>query len=160
MSRFLTPSVFIERLPHTHQVLGDAYKVGMLQGQGHTSNSSLPKAYPGVQSYNYDTYALSGIMAMYLPSAGTARALDLYYKLGSFTPGKEADFAVFDVNPASVPELGLRNTRFEALPINGNLTRLEAALFGMSQMCDDRCTVATYSGGRKLYDRVLGELNP
>ena len=132
----------------------------MLQGQGSTTNASLPLAYPGSQSYNYNTYALSGIMAMYLPSAATARALDLYDKLGSFTPGKEADFAVFDVNPASVPEVGVRNVKFGALPINGNVTNLESALFGMYNLCDDRCTVATYSGGRKLYDRVLGELNP
>ena len=103
---------------------------------------------------------LHGYLSNICPPQSTARALDLYDNLGSFTPGKEADFAGFDVNPASVPELGVRNTRFEALPINGNVTKLEAALFGMYNLCDDRCTVATYSGGRKLYDRVLGELNP
>lgn len=128
-------------------------------GQNSMSNTSLINSWENPTA-SYLPYALSGIMAMYLPTAATARALDLYDKLGSFKAGKEADFAVLDMSAKDyVPELERRNVQFGGLPVT-DVKTLEISLHGMVQLCDDRCTVATYSGGRKLYDRVLGEMNP
>ena len=70
--------------------LGEAYKVGQLQGQ-----------------------PLDPLQAFYLATLGGARALDLDDRIGNLAPGKEADFLVLDL--AATPVLAARTGAGESL---------------------------------------------
>lgn len=102
------------------QTTNEAYKVAQLRGQ-----------------------KLSAFKALFLATLGGARALCLDDKLGSFDPGKEADFVVLD--PQATPLLALRNG--EGIP--QSLETLEDLLFSLVIMGGDRAVAATY---------ILGEL--
>src|SRR5439155_9727235 len=65
------------------RTLGEAYKVAQLQGQH-----------------------LSALRGFYLATLGGARALRLEERIGSFAPGREADFIVLD--PQATPLLSRR----------------------------------------------------
>jgi len=105
-------------------VLKDAYKVGMLQD-----------------------YRLSAFKLLYLATRGSAEALYLGDKLGTFDPGKEADFVVLDL--MATPELAARNRTPEVTSLD------EAAFktFGLIMLGGSRGVAATYVAGKKLYDR-------
>jgi len=106
-------------------VLKDAYKVGMLQD-----------------------YRLSAFKLLYLATRGSAEALYLGDKLGTFDPGKEADFAVLDL--VATPELASRNRD----PQINSLDQLAFKTFGLLTLAGDRGVVATYVAGKKLYERA------
>jgi guanine deaminase len=94
--------------------LGDAYKVAQLQGQ-----------------------AFTALRGFYLATLGGARALHLDDRIGSFAPGREADFVVLD--PDATPLVGRRM----------RLARtLEERLFAWMILGDERAIRACY---------VLGE---
>ncbi|KAF8062979.1 guaD [Scenedesmus sp. PABB004] len=106
------------------KVLNNGYKVAMLQN-----------------------YPVSGLKLLFLPMLGAARALYLDDRLGSFTPGREADFVVLNAT-------GTRELAFRA---NGNVTigtdrdRLEFLMFGVAVLGDERVVAATYVAGKRLY---------
>ncbi len=100
--------------------LGEAYKVQQLQG------TSLSPAY-----------------ALYLATLGGAKALSLDDKLGSITPGKEADFALLD--PAATPLLE-RRTSLRDDPLD--------VFFALMTLADDRAIAATYSAGKCVHTRT------
>ena len=91
------------------QTTNEAYKVAQLRGQ-----------------------KLSAFKALFLATLGGARALCLEDKLGSFDPGKEADFVVFD--PQATPLLALRNEG----GIPPTLEALEDLLFSLVILGSDR----------------------
>ncbi len=101
------------------RTLGEAYKVQQLQG------TSLSPAY-----------------ALYLATLGGAKALSLDDKLGSITPGKEADFALLD--PAATPLLA-RRTSLRDDPLD--------TFFALMTLGDDRAVAATYAGGVCVHRR-------
>jgi guanine deaminase len=68
------------------RTLGDAYKVGQLNGQ-----------------------PMDAVRGLYLATLGGARAMGLADRIGGFAPGMEADFVVLD--PAATPILAYRNAR-------------------------------------------------
>lgn len=105
-------------------VLKDAYKVGMLQD-----------------------YKISAFKGLYLATRGGADALYLEDKLGSFDPGKEADFVVFDV--MATPELAFRNQS----PEIRSLDDLAFKTFGLMMLGDSRAVCATYVAGKRLYEK-------
>ena len=104
--------------------LKDAYKVGMLQD-----------------------YRLSAFKSLYLGTRGSAEALYLDDKLGTFDPGKEADFVVIDL--MATPTLAARNQS----PQIGSLDELAYKTFGLIMLAEDRAIAATYVAGKKLYTR-------
>ncbi|BCU66299.1 guanine deaminase [Acinetobacter bouvetii DSM 14964 = CIP 107468] len=99
------------------QTIQEAYKVQQLQGD-----------------------KLSAFEALYHATLGGAKALDLAEKLGNFNLGKEADFAVLDLQPTALQQL--RQSRAKGL---------EDSLFALMMMGDDRNIHATYIYGQRAY---------
>lgn len=107
------------------QTTNEAYKVAQLRGQ-----------------------KLSAFKALFLATLGGARALCLDDKLGSFDPGKEADFVV--LNPQATPLLALRNEG----GIPPTLDALEDLLFSLVILGGDRAVTATYIMGEQAFSNV------
>jgi len=103
-------------------VLGDAYKVGMLQG-----------------------YKIGAFRGFYLATRGAAEALYLDDRLGSFDPGKEADLVVFDLR--SNPTLANRNGTSTA----HSLDEIAYKAFGLITVGGTDSVAATYVAGKPLY---------
>lgn len=104
------------------QTTNEAYKVAQLRSQ-----------------------KLSPFKALFLATLGGARALALDSVLGSFDPGKEADFVV--LNPQATPLLALRNPH----PTPADLDALSDLAFSLVIMGDDRAVDATYILGNKAW---------
>ena len=103
------------------QTMSDAYKVVQLQNQ-----------------------SLSVFQAFYLATLGAAKALSLEDKIGSFEPGKEADFVVWDLQ--ATPLMKLRNPE----PKSKNLAELNEKAFAMMILGDERTVTATYVAGKAV----------
>jgi guanine deaminase len=104
------------------RTLDEAYKVGQLQGT-----------------------ALDPFTALYLATLGGARALNLGDKIGSFEPGKEADFVVLDL--AATPLLARRMAAARTLA---------EKLFVLTILGDDRVVDQTWVMGRQVHARAAG----
>jgi guanine deaminase len=96
------------------RTMQEAYKVAQLQGQH-----------------------LSATRAFYLATLGGARALRLEDRIGSFAPGREADFVVLD--PRAIPLLARRE--------RASMT-LEERLFAWMILGDERGVRETYVMGK------------
>lgn len=104
------------------QTMADAYKVIQLQGG-----------------------QLSAFQAFYLATLGSAKALSLDEKLGSFDVGKEADFIVLDLQ--ATPLMALRN-----LTPTESLDDLASSAFALMMLGDDRAIKATYIRGNLAHE--------
>jgi guanine deaminase len=104
------------------QTMNEAYKVARLKG------SYLPAA-----------------RMFYLATLGAARSMQLDGQIGSFAPGREADFIVLD--PQATPLLARRT---------GRCNNLEELLFALALLGDDRTVLATFAAGRKVHERQPG----
>ena len=104
------------------QTMADAYKVIQLQGG-----------------------KLSAFQAFYLATLGSAKALSLDDKLGSFDVGKEADFIVLDLQ--ATPLMALRNP-----VLTTSLDDLASSAFGLMMLGDDRAIKATYIRGNLAHE--------
>ncbi|OON64252.1 guanine deaminase [Massilia sp. KIM] len=102
------------------QTMNEAYKVARLKG------SYLP-----------------ALRMFYLATLGAARAMRLEDTIGSFAPGREADFVVLD--PKATPLMARRTGRCESL---------EELLFALALLGDDRAVFETYSGGERVHRRA------
>lgn len=107
------------------QTTNEAYKVAQLQGQ-----------------------KLSPMQALFLATLGGARALCLGDKIGSFDPGKEADFVVLD--DRATPLLALRNGGEKSATLEAICDRI----FSLVIMGDDRAIDTTYIMGRPVHQRA------
>ena len=85
---------------------------------------------------------LSPLRAFYLATLGGARAMGLADRLGSFAPGKTADFVVLD--PAATPLMARRMARADGLV---------EALFVLMMLGDDRAVEVTYVAGEARWRR-------
>ncbi|WP_332673385.1 guanine deaminase [Aromatoleum sp.] len=101
------------------QTLNEAYKVLQLQGQ-----------------------RLSPERAFYLATLGGARSLYLDDRIGSFRPGREADFVILD--PAATPLLARRSAA---------AATIAERLFMLMLLGDDRAVAATYVLGEPAWRR-------
>lgn len=102
------------------QTLNEAYKVAQLQG-----------------------LSLHPLRQVYMATLGGARALSLGERIGSFAPGKDADFVLLD--EASTPMLSYRR---------GLCGSLLERLFLLTTLADDRAVAATYVAGRCQHRRL------
>ena len=93
--------------------MGEAYKVGQLGG-----------------------YSLSAIKAFYLATRGAANALHLEHRIGSITPGHDADIVVLDRH--STPLLKFRDSYCNSI---------EEVMFVLMTLADDRAVKAVYING-------------
>ncbi|HEX8739989.1 MAG TPA: guanine deaminase [Casimicrobiaceae bacterium] len=101
------------------QTLNEAYKVAQLAGQ-----------------------RLSPMRAFYLATLGGAQALGLDARIGSFEPGRDADFVVLD--PRATPLLAHRTAIAE---------HLSEKLFALMMLGDDRAVSMTCVRGRPAHVR-------
>lgn len=101
-------------------VLDDAYKVAMLQ-----------------------SYKLPSMVRWYLCTLGAAKALQIDDKVGSFKPGKEADFIVIDPESTSM-------VRYREQEVD-NIFDL---LFILMTLGSEQNIMATYIYGEEAYIRV------
>jgi len=99
--------------------MNEAYKIQQLQGE-----------------------ALDPFRALYLATLGGARALDLEERVGSFLPGREADFLVLDL--AATPLLDFRMKYCRTLA---------EKLFVLNTLGDDRLVQETWVLGRCAHVR-------
>ena len=83
------------------------------------------------------TATMSAARAFYFATLGGARALGLDERIGSFAPGREADFVVLD--PAATPIAARRAQQARSI---------EDQLFLLMMLGDDRSVRATAIGGR------------
>jgi guanine deaminase len=107
------------------ETMNEAYKVNQLR-----------KAYVDEPS---SVKPLDPFQSLYLATLGGARALSLDHKIGSFLPGREADFIV--LNSESTPLLSAR--------VKGS-KELKDKLFAFQILGDDRAILHTYIMGKKL----------
>jgi guanine deaminase len=130
------------------RVLEEAYKVGlcnntMLDGSVNPRDQDLAEA---------ERNKLSPYRAYYLATLGGARALYLDDVLGSFDPGKEADFVVLDWNA------GQRAMRWrQSLIADGSPETIDQAaqlLFGILAVGDDRNVAETWVAGQRAYQKA------
>jgi len=121
-------------------------KVGLGTDVGAGTSFSLlqttSEAYKVAQLRNQQ---LSPFQALFLATLGGARALSLDHVIGSFDPGKEADFIV--LNSQATPLLALRNPE----AIAQTLEALADLLFSLVIMGDDRTIEATYIMGQPVW---------
>jgi guanine deaminase len=85
---------------------------------------------------------LSASQALYLATAGAARALCLDDKIGTLESGSEADLTIIDLK--STPIIDYRMQFADSL---------EETLFVLMTMGDDRAIRATYIAGDLAYQR-------
>jgi guanine deaminase len=102
------------------QSLNEAYKIVKLQGD-----------------------KLSALEAFHLATLGSAEALELDDKVGSFRDGNEADFVVLDPNATPLLRFRMENAR-----------GIEEQLFVFMTLGDDRAIEATYLAGERAHARA------
>ncbi len=102
---------------------------------------TMSEAYKVMQLQNE---SLSVFQAFYLATLGAAKALSLEDRIGSFEPGKEADFVVWDLQ--ATPLMKLRNPDSKSK----NLAELTEKAFAMMILGDERAVTATYVAGKAV----------
>ena len=109
-----------------------------------TSLSQLKTMCDAYKVMQLQNESLSIFQAFYLATLGAAKALSLEDKIGSFEPGKEADFVVWDLQ--ATPAMKLRNPNAKS----ENLTELAEKAFAMMVLGDERAITATYIAGKAV----------
>lgn len=110
---------------------------------GGTSFSMLRTLAEGYKVQQLLGYNWSALEAFYLATTGNAAALGLAGEIGTLEPGAFADLVVLDAR--TTPVMANRMAR-----IDGDL---EAELFVLMTLGDDRAVRATYAAGRLVHAR-------
>ncbi|WP_424216263.1 guanine deaminase (plasmid) [Streptomyces sp. BI20] len=110
---------------------------------GGTSFSMLQTMNEAYKVAQLRNHPLEGVNSFFLATLGSARSLDIEDKVGTLTPGHEADIVVLD--PRATPIMDFRMSRSKDI---------EDVLFLLGVMGDDRCVKATYVAGKKAYERA------
>jgi guanine deaminase len=108
---------------------------------GGTSYSMLRTAAEAYKVLQLQGQNLLPLEAFYVMTLGNARALGLEAEIGSFRIGNEADVVVLD--PCATPAMAHRMVTIE--------DDLEATLFALMTLGDDRAVRATYVQGELAY---------
>jgi guanine deaminase len=108
---------------------------------GGTSYSMLRTAAEAYKLLQLQRQSLSSLDAFYMMTLGNARALGLEAEIGSFALGSEADVVVLD--PCATPAMTHRMATID--------DDLEATLFVLMTLGDERAVRATYVLGERAY---------
>lgn len=120
------------------ETLNEAYKVVLLEQNG-----------------QQERLAFSPFEAFYQATLGSARALHLEDRIGSFKSGREADFAVISLSDTALQKL--RMSKAEQKLANGVMNQDQALadkLFVLMTTGDDRNIKATFVDGRMVHIRA------
>ncbi|MFT5502110.1 MAG: guanine deaminase [Woeseiaceae bacterium] len=135
---FLGSGLFDLRTATEHSI-----RVGMGSdvGGGTSLNMlrTLSEAYKVLQ---LEAQTLTGFRALYLATLGGAKALYLDDRIGSFRPGREADFVVLDDKGTSMTKRRLTN-----------VDDLAERLFAMIMLGDDRNVAETWLMGSRAFSK-------
>ena len=133
---FLGSGLFDLAAARSHGVrVGLATDVG-----GGTSFSMLRTMSEAYKVLQLAGQTLNAYDAFYLATLGSARALRVDDRLGNFLAGKEADFAILDLQSTPVLQRRLRNAQDP-----------QEKLFALITLGDDRSVAATYIMGELAY---------
>ncbi|MGX5056915.1 guanine deaminase [Enterobacter asburiae] len=117
--------------------VGGGTSLSMLKVMGAAYNvTQLRKAFSDAPE---NIQPLAPMENWYMATLGGARALSLDHVIGSFTPGKEADFII--LNPQSESALKIRTDSSDSV---------ESKIFAIEMMGDDRTVEHTYVMGKKV----------
>jgi len=127
--------------------LKEAEKYGVKVGLGTdvgagTSFSLLETMNEAYKVCQLRGHRLDAFKSFYLATLGGAKALNMEDKVGSLTPGKEADFIVLDREATPLLKRRLQNTR-----------DIEELLFVLATLGDDRTISHTYVAGACVHSR-------
>lgn len=106
---------------------------------GGTSFSLLHTISDAYKSQQLAGHYLHALKSFYLATLGGAKALNLDQHIGSFQPGREADFIVLDYKATALMQMRLSHCQ-----------SLEEKLFVLSTLGDDRTILATHILGEKV----------
>lgn len=119
-------------------------RIGMGSDLGGGTSFSMLRTLAGAYtSLRQRGQHLSALEGLYLATLGGARSLHLEDHIGSFLPGREADFVALDL--AATPLLARRCGRAQSL---------EERLFALMLLGDERCVKATHILGRQVSGRA------
>lgn len=110
---------------------------------GGTNYSLLRTLDEGYKIFQLRGQRLDPMRAFYLATLGNARALSLEGRIGSITPGADADLIVLD--PAATPQMALRMQ---------TVTKLHEQLFLLQTCGDDRNITEVYVAGEAAKSRL------
>lgn len=110
---------------------------------GGTSFSMLQTMKAAYKMAQLQGISLTAIQCFYLATLGSAQALGIAERVGSFAVGRAADIIALD--PGATPLLALRSD------VAGSFEEL---LFALMICADDRAIEATYVAGEALYQRA------
>ena len=109
---------------------------------GGTSFSMLQTMSAAYKMAQMNGISLTAAQGFYLATLGSAQALGIEERVGTFKVGHEADIIVLD--PRATPLLNLRADVADSL---------EELLFALMICADDRAIQATYIAGKAVYER-------
>ena len=108
-----------------------------------TSFSMLQTMNEAYKTAQLNANSLSAPQAFYLATRGAARALYLEDRIGSLSPGMEADLVVLDLESTPLIEFRMRSCE-----------SIEQALFIQMTLGDDRAVAETYIAGKLAHLRA------
>ena len=114
---------------------------------GGTSFSIFHTLGASYQVQQLNNYPMSAFEAFYKATLGSAKALHLDQEIGSFLPGRMADFIVVDYS-STFAQL----YRYEYLK-QTKAWNIENLLFGLMTHADDRAVRATYIASQCVHER-------
>lgn len=114
---------------------------------GGTSFSIFHTLGASYQVQQLNNYPMSAFEAFYKATLGSAKSLHLDQEIGSFLPGRMADFIVVDYS-STFAQL----YRYEYLK-RTKAWNIENLLFGLMTHADDRAVRATYIAGQCVHER-------
>ncbi len=136
-------------------VLGDAYKVGMLNNTVLTgADDPRTRDIPQANRNKFSPYR-----GMYAITLGGAEALYLNDKIGNFNVDKAADFVVLDTD-AGPPQLPWHQSLYGGPGVPKNMDDCASKLFSLTVLGDDRAVDATYVFGKLAYKKGAKTIPP